>query len=102
MTQTVYVSIVHRGLYMHPHDSTWEFALQLRRDGYRAFQRLFQQMNMLEGPNMWRAQTPYLQYHLDKENDELDVRLMKLYALVHEFGDADIKKFVEQLPFFRV
>ena len=34
------------------------------------------------------------------ENDEIDKRLMKIYALVHEYGDDDTKAFVEQLPYF--
>ncbi len=38
--------------------------------------------------------------HFDEQNDEVDKRLMKLYALIHEYGDQDTKKFIEQMPYY--
>lgn len=102
MDKRVYVSIIHQGIYMNPHIAPWEFELTIERDGLRAFEKLFQQMNQLESSNMWRAHLPAIPYHLDRENDEIDLRLMKLYALVHEYGDGNTKAFVEQLPYFDV
>uniref|UniRef100_UPI0020C0D413 transposase n=1 Tax=Lysinibacillus sp. D4A3_S15 TaxID=2941227 RepID=UPI0020C0D413 len=64
------------------------------------FELWFQQMQLLEISNSWRAQLPYIQYHLDRENDEIDFRLMKIYALVHEYGGEETKSFVQQLPYF--
>ena len=102
MNNRVYVSIIHRGVYMNPYIAPWEFELKMRKDGLRAFEGLFQRMNQLEGSNMWRAQLPYVPYHLDEENDQSDICLMKLYALIHEYGDESTKRFVEQLPYFNV
>lgn len=102
MNKRVYVSIANQGIYSTPYESPWEFELNIERDALNAFEKLFQQLQLLEISNMWRAHLPYIPYHLDRENDEIDLRLKKLYALVHEYGDADTKVFVEQLPYFNI
>lgn len=101
MNRKVYVSIANQRVYANPYVSPWEFELNVEKDGLNAFERLFEQMQLLEISNMWRAQLPYIPYHLDKENDEIDTRMKKIYALVHEYGDEETKAFVEQLPYFR-
>lgn len=101
MNKKVYVSIANQGIYRTPYESPWEFELNIERDALYAFEKLFQQYQLLEISNMWRAHLPAIPYHLDKENDAIDIRLMKLYALVHEYGDEKTKEFVEQLPYFR-
>lgn len=96
----VYFSLANRTYYTNPHAGPWNFELNIDRQALDVFEKIFQQMQLLEISNMWRAQLPYIPYHLDKENDEIDLRLKKLYALVHEYGDDDTKAFVEQLPYF--
>jgi len=64
------------------------------------FEKLFLQLNSLEFDNIVRAHLPYIPYHLDESNDEIDIRMKKIYALIHEFGDEHTKDFVEQLPYF--
>ena len=96
----VYFSLVNRTYYTNPHVGPWNFALNVDRQALDVFEKIFQQMQLLELQNIWRAQLPYIPYHLDTENDEIDLRLKKLYALVHEYGDADTKESVEQLPYF--
>lgn len=96
----VYFSLTNRTYYTNPHVAPWNFELNIDRQALDVFEKIFQQMQLLELQNIWRSQLPYIPYHFDKENDELDLRLKKIYALVHEYGDADSKAFVEQLPYF--
>ncbi len=77
-----------------------EFKLKMDSKNAYIFEKLFLQLNSLEFENAVRAHIPYLQYHLDESNDEIDLRLKKIYALIHEFGDEHTKDFVEQLPYF--
>lgn len=101
MTNKLYVSIIHRQVYPSPHAAPWEFAIEADSSVEDVFSRLFGQISDVELDNFIRAHLPAIPYHLDKENDQIDRRTMKLYALVHEFGDEESKKFVESLPFFR-
>lgn len=77
-----------------------EFKLVVDGNKAKLFKYLFSQLNSLEFDNIVRAQLPYIPYHFDSTNHEIDDRLKKIYALIHEFGDEETKKFVEQLPYF--
>lgn len=76
------------------------FEVQLTTVEYDTFMKIFQQINELEPRNAFRAHLPYIQYHDDHLNHDIDRKLMKLYALIHEYGDERGKRFVEQLPYF--
>lgn len=98
--ETLYVSISDQRLYRYPDESPWEFKIEVDREMVPVFQQLFSQINNIEFANFWRAHLPYVPYHMDKENDQIDYRTKKLYALVHEYGDQESKEFIEQLPYF--
>ncbi|MEO4051836.1 transposase [Solibacillus sp. CAU 1738] len=96
----VYVSIVHLTCNHYPTVSPSEFMIEIEPYKAKVFEKLFRQINTLETDNMVRAHLPYIPYHYDALNHEIDTRLKKIYALIHEFGDEDTKQFVEQLPYF--
>lgn len=97
----LYVSISDQRIYTHSTDSHWEYEIEIERPYIPIFKSLFDQMQLLEVDNFFRAHLPYIPYHYDKENDALDNRLYKVYALIHEFADRDTQKFIEKLPYFQ-
>ena len=97
---TIYVSVANQSISYLPLGLPCEFKLQLEERKARVFENLFLQLNSLEFDNIVRAHLPYIPYHLDESNDEIDIRMKKIYALIHEFGDQHTKEFVEQLPYF--
>lgn len=98
---TMYVSIAHKQVSGDPHSSPWEYKVELSKEAYPVFQRLFEQMNQLEFRNFLRSHLPYVPYHYDRDNSDIDRRTAKIYALIHEFTDEESKRFIEQLPYFR-
>ena len=99
--QKVYVSVVNNTCNFYP-GMNYEFVLHMEPIKARVFSKLFYQMNGLEASNAFRAHMAFIPYHMDHVNHELDHRLRKVYALIHEFGDDETKRFVEQLPYFKV
>ncbi|MFF5994167.1 transposase [Lysinibacillus sp. KU-BSD001] len=97
--QTYYVSIVHLTCTTDP-AGPYNFKIELEPYKARVFQKLFQQIHQLEGSNMFRAHLPFIPYHMDELNHDIDSRYKKIYALIHEFGDQEAKEFVEQIPYF--
>ena len=71
----VYFSLTNRTYYTNPHVGPWNFELNIDRQALDVFEKIFQQMQLLELKNIWRSQLPYVPYHLDSENDEIDLRL---------------------------
>jgi hypothetical protein len=97
----MYVSVVNQQVYYQPDDSPWEYEVEVTSEYLPVFHRLFTQMNQLEFRNFLRAHLPYVPYHYDKDNHDIDTRTMKVYALIHEFTDDKSKRFIEKLPYFR-
>ncbi|TQR18032.1 transposase [Psychrobacillus vulpis] len=97
----VYISVSNQQVFTYPDESPWEFEVITNREIIPVFQKLFEQLGDVEESNFWRAHIPFRSYHLDKENDNYDKRMKKVYALIHEFGDEETKAFIEQLPYFK-
>ncbi|RHW33288.1 transposase [Lysinibacillus yapensis] len=97
---TIYVNVANQSYSYIPLGEPCEFKLKMDEEKARIFELLFLQLNSLEFDNIVRAHLPYIPYHLDETNDEIDTRLKKIYALIHEFGDNHTKQFVAQLPYF--
>lgn len=99
--QKIYVSVAHLTCNFTP-GSSYEFVLQMDPLKARVFLKIFNQIQTLEASNAFRAHMPFIPYHMDRLNHELDNRLQKVYALIHEYGDEETKHFVENLPYFKV
>lgn len=95
-----FVSVTNLTCQQQPGLDSYQFAVRLEPHKARVFQKLFQQIYMLEGPNAFRAHLPYIPYYMDRLNHELDARYKKIYALIHEYGDEETKRFVEQFGLF--
>lgn len=98
--QMYFVSVQNLTCQQQPGRDSYQFAVRLEPYKARVFQKLFQQVYQLEGPNAFRAHLPYIQYNMDRINHELDARYKKIYALIHEYGDEETKQFVEQCGLF--
>ncbi|KXH86902.1 transposase [Sporosarcina sp. HYO08] len=99
-TYKMYVSVKDQQVYQYPDDSPWEYAVEIPRAYIPIFSRLFEQMNQLEFRNFFRSHLPYIPYHYDRDNHEIDKRSAKVYALIHEFTDEESKRVIEKLPYF--
>lgn len=96
----VYVSVAHHRYYFHPDDSPWEYEIEAGPEVIGVIDQLFNQKDELEWKNFLRAHLPYIPYHLNRENDEVDNRLKKLYAILHEFGNDEAKEVIESMPYY--
>lgn len=96
----LYVSLTDQRVFSFPDDSPWDYEINVTREYVPIFHRLFDQVNELELRNFFRAHLPYIPYHYDKNNHDIDLRTKKVYALIHEFSDDETKKFIEKLPYF--
>ncbi|ARK26170.1 transposase [Sporosarcina sp. P37] len=98
---TMYISLNHKQVLLDPHSSTWEYKVEVTKEAYPIFEKLFEQIDRLEFRNFLRSHLPYVPYHYDRDNDDIDLRMKKVFALIHEYTDNESKRFIEQLPLFR-
>ena len=98
--QTYYVSVPYLTCTAYPGAGSYDFKVELEPYKARVFHKIFQRIYRLEESNMVRAHLPFIPYHMDELNHDIDHRYKQIYALLHEFGDEETKEFVQQLPFF--
>ena len=98
--QMYYISVPHLTCTAYPGAGPYNFKLELEPLKARVFQKIFGQIYQLETSNMIRAHLPFIPYHMDELNHDIDHCYKQIYALIHEFGDEQTKEFVEQLPYF--
>ena len=97
----MYVSVAHQLVTRNKYDSPYEYEVSIPKEYVEIFDHLFDQSSELEFINFLRSHLPYVPYHYYKDNHQIDLRMHKVYALIHEFTDAESKAFIEKLPFFR-
>ncbi|WP_223823564.1 transposase [Rummeliibacillus sp. TYF-LIM-RU47] len=95
-----YVSVMHKYYNFSPDLAPWEFQINTNAEMLKVLDLLFRQMQGWEASGMWRAHLPAVPYHLDAQNNEVDKRLAKVYAIIHEYGDEETKKFIEGMPYY--
>ncbi|MDQ0219166.1 hydrolase [Peribacillus cavernae] len=44
-----------------------------------------------------RSHIPFREYHKDPQNDRYDESIKKIYAMIHQLGDAEAKRFIEKI-----
>lgn len=96
----IFVSVANHRYYFHPDDSPWEYEIEAEPEVLSVLDQLFDQKDQYEWWGFFRAHFPYVPYHLDPENDEVDIRLKKVYALIHEYGNEEAKKQIETMPYY--
>ncbi len=95
-----YISVPHLTCTAYPGMRPYDFKMELEPHKARVFQKLFASIYQLETSNMVRAHLPFIPYHMDELNHDIDHRYKQIYALIHEYGDDQTKEFVEKMPFF--
>ncbi len=96
----IFVSVSHHRYYLHPEDSPWEYEIEAEPEVLTVLDQLFEQKEQFEWQGFWRAHLPYIPYHLDRDNDGVDLRLKKLYAVIHEYGNEEAKQQIETMPYY--
>jgi len=96
----IYVSVANHRYYFHPDDSPWEYEIEAAPEVLGVLNQLFDQKDEIEWKNFFRAHIPYIQYHLDEENDQVDNRLKKLYAVIHEYGNDEAREIIESMHYY--
>lgn len=77
--------------------STWSFKIYANDDEITELRELFDQNYSNEWKNFFRAHTPYVQYHHDRENDAYDSTIQQVYGMIYKLGDDEAKNHIETM-----
>ncbi|MFK2824738.1 hydrolase [Bacillus sp. B190/17] len=91
-----YISIANGEIMRQPNVSPWNFKIYATDDEITVLRGLFDSNYSTEWENFFRAHVPYVQYHYDRENDQYDDRLKKVYKMIYDLGDEEAKQHIKE------
>lgn len=95
--KTYYIDIGTGEISQNATSSTWSYQILANDEEITQLRELFDQNYSTEWKNFFRAHTPYVQYHYDRENDDYDNTMQQIYGMIHKLGDEEAKKHIESM-----
>ncbi|MGJ7912919.1 hydrolase [Neobacillus sp. LXY-1] len=77
--------------------SSWGYKIEATDEEITQLRELFDQNYSTEWKNFFRAHVPYVQYHYDRENDQYDSTIQKIYGMLHQLGDQEARNHIESM-----
>jgi hypothetical protein len=93
--KTYYIDVASGEISQSQTASAWNFQIQANDEEITMLREEFDCNHSSGVENFLRAHVPYLEYHHDRQNDEQDESLKRIYALIHQLGDEEVKKHIE-------
>lgn len=95
--KTYYIDVGTGEISRSATSSTWSYKIEATDEEISDLRELFEQNYENEWGSFWRAHTPYVQYHHDRENDAYDNTLKQMYGMIHKLGDEEAKNHIESM-----
>lgn len=95
--KTYYIWIPNGEIFQDPTSTPWNFKIEATDDEIVQLREYFNHNYSVDHQNFYRAHVPYLEYHYDRENDEYDRTLQKIYQMIYDLGDDEAKRQIESM-----
>lgn len=95
--KTYYIEVGSGEISRSATSSTWGFKIQATDEEIAMLRKLMDQNYSTEWKNFIRAHVPYVQYHYDRENDDYDETLKKVYGMIYQLGDDEAKNHIKSM-----
>jgi hypothetical protein len=95
--KTYYIDVGTGEITQSATSSNWSFKIQANDEEITELRELFDQNYMTEWKGFFRAHTPYVQYHHDRENDDYDSTIQQVYGMIYNLGDNEVKNHIESM-----
>ncbi|MEK4028387.1 MULTISPECIES: hydrolase [Bacillaceae] len=92
-----YISLANGEIMRQPTVSPWNFKIYATDVEITELRELFDANYTTEWANFFRAHIPYREYHKDKENDQYDEHMEKIYKIIYKLGDEEAKQYVKEV-----
>lgn len=73
----------------------WQFQIEADDDQILQLREYFDEQYMTDWKGFFRAHVPFLEYHYDSPNDEMDRKRKEIYSMIHDLGNEETKNFIE-------
>ncbi|OKL36182.1 hydrolase [Domibacillus mangrovi] len=95
--QAYYIQVANGEIQSRSDVSPWEFRIFANEKEIQDLRGLFTEMNEADSRTFWRTHLPAVPYHMDKDNDQYDKRMMEVYDKLYELGDEDTRSHIKKM-----
>lgn len=81
-----YVSLSSKTVLPEQGTSAYEWEVEATDEEAAELRNLLENLEETEHATHFRAMTPGVPYHMDRENDEYDARLKQIYSVIRKLG----------------
>jgi hypothetical protein len=92
-----YVSVSAGTVMENQGDAAYELEIEATEQDVLALQELFEQKNATDFDTFFRAHIPAVPYHYDRENDDYDAHLKKIYSLMYRVGTDETREHIKSM-----
>lgn len=92
-----YVTVGSGEVLENKEDSNYEFEILASEEDIDRLQDLFEEADNASQDSFFRSHVPFREYHFDEPNDNYDYYLVQVYKMLHELGNDQTKKHIEQM-----
>jgi hypothetical protein len=89
-----YITVANGEISQFSTVSPWDFKIEATDDEIIKLRQYFDQVYSSDIKGFYRAHTPYVQYHYDRENDAIDDTNKLIYKMIYELGDEEAKEHI--------
>ncbi|WP_458412149.1 hydrolase [Schinkia sp. CFF1] len=94
---TYYISVGSREISKIKTASPFELEIEATENEIRTLREIFDEMYSADWMGFFRAHVPYVQYHYDRPNDQIDQNLTNVYQMLYELGKPETKQHIETM-----
>jgi hypothetical protein len=95
MKKPYYVDIKSGEIMQNPREESGHFTVYATEEEFAKLKALFEQNHAAEMETFVRAQTPFKEYHKDKEDKRYDQTMINIYRYLYDLGDENTKTHLE-------
>ena len=95
--KTYYIWIPNGAIFLDSKSSPWNFKIEANDDEITQLRKYFDHHYTVGEANFYRSHIPFLEYHHDRENDEYDITLQKIYDMIYRLGDEEARQHIENM-----
>jgi hypothetical protein len=92
--KTYYITVANGQISQSSTASAWDFKIEATDEEIIQLREYFDQVYSSDWQGFFRAHTPYVQYHYDRENDAVDETNKRIYQMIYELGDEEAKELI--------
>ncbi|MTH54454.1 hydrolase [Bacillus mangrovi] len=94
--RTYYVTVGSGEISQLSDSSAWNYRIEATDDEIIQLREYFDQQYASDWKGFFRTHVPYVQYHFDRPNDEVDSANLNIYRMIYELGDSEAKQHIAE------